>query len=52
MGITYLLIEENDTVVLIKKLNALLVAGWRPQGGISYNTNKHTYLQAVVMIES
>ena len=49
---TYLLLEESDSSILIKKVNALLVAGWLPQGGISYNTSKHLYLQALVMIEA
>lgn len=51
MGITYILLEEKDSAILIKKINAMLVAGWRPQGGISYNTVKHLYLQALVIIE-
>ena len=49
MGLTYILIEESDSTVLIKKINAMLVAGWRPQGGIGFNAVNHLYLQAMIM---
>lgn len=51
MGLTYILIEEKDSTILIKKINAMLVSGWRPQGGIGFNPVKSLYLQAMVMIE-
>ena len=46
---TYILIEEEDSTMLINKINAMLVAGWKPQGGISFNPIKHLYLQAMIM---
>lgn len=48
---TYILIEEADSTRLIKKINAMLVAGWLCQGGIGYNARNGLYLQAMVMIE-
>ena len=51
MGITYILIEEHDSTVLIKKINAMLVAGWQLQGGIAYNADNRLYLQAMIMNE-
>lgn len=48
---TYILIEEHDSTRLIKKVNAMLVAGWQLQGGIAYSASKDLYLQALVMIE-
>ena len=46
---TYILIEDHDSTRLIKKVNALLVAGWYCQGGIGYNAIKGLYLQAMVI---
>lgn len=48
---TYILIEEHDSTRLIKKVNAMLVAGWHLAGGIGYNAKDGLYLQALVMIE-
>ena len=50
-GITYILLEEHDSTLLINKINAMLVAGWRLQGGIAYNADQQLYLQAMVMYE-
>lgn len=50
-GITYILLEEHDSTRLILKVNAMLVAGWRLQGGIAYNADNQLYLQAMVMFE-
>jgi len=46
---TYILLEHADSTELIKKINMLLVAGWYCQGGISFNTIKGLYLQAMVI---
>lgn len=51
-GVTYILIEEHDSTRLIKKVNAMIVAGWRLQGGIAFNADSKLYLQAMVMVES
>jgi hypothetical protein len=51
-GITYVLIEEHDSSRLIKKINAMLVAGWRLQGGIAFNADSKLYLQAMIIVES
>lgn len=48
---TYILLEEADSTRLIKKVNAMLVAGWVLQGGIAFSATKNLYLQAMVMIE-
>lgn len=50
-GVTYILLEETDSTRLIKKINAMLVAGWRLQGGIAYNADQQLYLQAMVIYE-
>ena len=50
-GMTYILLEEKDSTQLIKKVNAMLVAGWYLQGGIAFNADKGTYLQAMVITE-
>lgn len=47
----YIVIEDKDSTQLIKKINALCVAGWRPQGGIAYSNSKDLYLQAMVIEE-
>jgi hypothetical protein len=47
--VTYILIEETDSTILIKKINAMLVAGWQLQGGIGFNSIKQVYLQAMIM---
>ena len=47
----YILIEDVNSANLIKKVNALLVAGWVCQGGISYNADKKLYLQALIIGE-
>lgn len=47
----YIVIEDKDSTQLIKKINALCVAGWRPQGGIAYSSGKDLYLQAMVIEE-
>lgn len=47
----YIVIEDKDSTQLIKKINALCVAGWRPQGGIAYSSRADLYLQAMVIEE-
>lgn len=47
----YILLEEADSTILIKKVNALLVSGWQCQGGIGYNAVNCLYLQAMVISE-
>ena len=47
----YILLEEHNSTQLIKKVNALLIAGWVCQGGISYNPTKQLYLQALIIDE-
>ena len=46
---TYIVLEDLDSARLIKKVNALLVAGWSLQGGVAFNALKGLYLQAMVM---
>ena len=48
---TYILLEDHDSARLIKKVNALLVAGWCLQGGIGFNAINGLYLQAMVINE-
>lgn len=48
---TYLLLEDKNSTQLIKKVNALLVAGWQCQGGIGYNAISGLYLQAMIIDE-
>lgn len=48
---TYLLLEDKDSTQLIKKVNALLVAGWQCQGGIGFNAVSSLYLQAMIIDE-
>ena len=48
---TYILLEEKDSTQLIKKVNALLTAGWQCQGGISFNAINGLYLQALIIDE-
>jgi hypothetical protein len=45
----YIVLEDVDSTELIKKINALCIAGWRPQGGIAYANDKSRYLQAMVI---
>jgi hypothetical protein len=45
----YIVIEDRDSTELIKKINALCVAGWLPQGGIAYANNRDLFLQAMVI---
>jgi hypothetical protein len=49
--LNYILLEDHDSALLIKKVNALLVAGWQCQGGIGFNAVKSLYLQAMVIGE-
>lgn len=44
---TYLIVENKDSTQLIKVVNALLVAGWRLQGGVAFNAIKGLYLQVL-----
>lgn len=44
---TYIVIENPNSTELIKTVNAMLVAGWRLQGGVAFNTIKGLYLQAL-----
>lgn len=46
---TYIIVEDTDSSRLIKKVNAMIVAGWHSQGGIAFNAVKSLYLQAMVM---
>ena len=48
---TYILLEDKDSTQLIKKVNALLVAGWQCQGGIGFNAVNSLYLQAMIIDE-
>lgn len=43
---TYIIVENKDSTQLIKAVNALLVAGWRLQGGVAFNAISGLYLQA------
>lgn len=44
---TYIIVENKDSTQLIKAVNALLVAGWRLQGGVAFNAIRGLYLQAL-----
>ncbi|KGG87703.1 hypothetical protein P245_19825 [Comamonas thiooxydans] len=44
----YAVIEEPKLQVLIDKVNKAIKEGWRPLGGISYQSANNWYLQALV----
>ena len=46
---TYIVIEDHDSSRLIKKVNAMIVAGWHMQGGVAFNAVNGLCLQAIVM---
>ena len=48
---TYILIEDRNSTELIKKINALLVAGWELAGGVAFNADQKLYLQAMIIRE-
>jgi len=49
MNATYIIVEDKSSSELIKKVNAMLVAGWSPLGGIAFNADKGLYIQALLM---
>ena len=44
---TYIILEHKDSTQLIKAVNAMLVSGWRLQGGVAFNALSGLYLQAL-----
>jgi len=46
--IEYLIITENYTGDMTRRINDYIAAGWQPFGGIAYNSNRSYYSQAVV----
>lgn len=46
---TYIIVEHEDSTKLIKMVNAMLVVGWRTQGGVAFNAIKGLYLQALTI---
>lgn len=44
---TYIVLENKNSTELIKSVNALLVAGWRLQGGVAFDAIHGYYLQAL-----
>lgn len=44
----YKVIEEPRLQVLVEKVNQAIKEGWRPLGGISYQSANMWYLQALV----
>ena len=44
---TYIIVENKNSTQLIKAVNALLVSGWRLQGGVAFDAIHGYYLQAL-----
>jgi hypothetical protein len=44
----YTVIEEEHLKVLIEKVNKAMQDGWRPVGGIAWQSGNNWYLQALV----
>ena len=49
--VNYRIIKETSTPALESALAHWLVCGWRPQGGISFDSSDGVYMQAVVKKE-
>lgn len=49
----YTVVVASSCIELIDKVNALLVKGWAPQGGLAMTVvnNNYSYCQACMLIE-
>lgn len=45
----YLVIEMSSLQVLVSEVDKWLKRGWKPQGGIGYNSQDRLYMQAMVL---
>lgn len=44
----YMILAEETAIKLCHAVRKAIAEGWRPQGGVSFDTNRKEFLQAMI----